>query len=106
MRASDLLGRAVLDSRGRRCGVVMGIRCTLDGPQLGALHALRVGELIVSRRRRGRYLGYQQEDQRGPWLVAALVRRLHRNDMCVPWSDVTEIDEAGIRTRRPFPGQT
>jgi sporulation protein YlmC with PRC-barrel domain len=90
MRASELMGREVVDRDGGRVGTVVDLRCELDGPLLGVLAAPRVHALVVSHRFTGSLLGYDRRSQRGPWLVATLVRRLHRHLAVVPWDLVAD----------------
>jgi sporulation protein YlmC with PRC-barrel domain len=105
MRASDLIGQDVLDSAGRRLGVVTDLRCVQDGPLRGAMQAPRVHALIVSRRRTGSLLGYDRRAQQGPWLIRRVVRLLHRDAVLVPWEAVASTTDdirlhsgdAGIR---------
>ena len=84
MRASDLLGRTVRGPAQDE-GIVIGLLASQDPPS-----ALRVTAVVVSSRHTGAYLGYQQRDQRGPWALAALVRRLHRHTRVVPWAEVRD----------------
>jgi sporulation protein YlmC with PRC-barrel domain len=88
MRASDLLGREVVDRDGRRLGVVTDLRCVLDGPLRGAMCAPRVEALLVSPRQTGSLLGYDRNEQQGPWMLRVLVRLLHRRLRVVPWAAV------------------
>jgi hypothetical protein len=99
MRASDLLGMTVVAANHRVLGRVTGLRCTLDGASGGSVPAPRLRQLVVSPRLAGSSLGYQQEGQRGPWLVGAVVRRLHRNGRLVDWDDVDEVRPHEIRLR-------
>jgi len=94
MKASDLIGRPVVDSTGRRIGVVTDLRCVQDGPLRGAMAAPRVRDVIVSRRRTGSMLGYDRRDQQGPWLIRLLVRWLHRDLLIVPW-EATQLTDGG-----------
>jgi hypothetical protein len=94
MKASDLIGRPVLDSAGRRLGVVTDLRCVQDGPLRGAMAAPRVRSVVVSRRRTGSMLGYDRRGQQGPWLVRLIVRWLHRDLLIVPWESVRLTDGA------------
>jgi sporulation protein YlmC with PRC-barrel domain len=96
MRASDLLGARVETRSGRRLGRVQGLRCTLDGPSEGSVASPRLRALVVTPRRLGGSLGYQQEGQRGPWLIGAVVRRLHRDQSVVDWNDVLEIGDGRV----------
>jgi sporulation protein YlmC with PRC-barrel domain len=105
MRANDLIGQDVLDRDGRRLGLVSDLRCVQDGPLRGAMQAPRIEALLVSRARVGAQLGYDRREQQGPWLIRVVVRRLHRNLLVVPWSDVE--DYAGpvrLKTRPSTPG--
>src|SRR5689334_3849810 len=97
MRASELLGAEVRGPDGRRLGVISGLRCSLDGPSDGPTPAPRVRALVVTGRHVGAALGYQQEGQRGPWLVRRLVRALHRGARLV---DVELVDAIEGRTVR------
>jgi hypothetical protein len=90
MRATELVGLDVLDRAGRRLGVVIDLRCIQDGPPRGAMAALRVDSLLVSRRRAGSLLGYQHRSQQGPWLLRTILCRLHGDTLVVPWSAVRE----------------
>jgi sporulation protein YlmC with PRC-barrel domain len=99
MKASDLIGRPVLDSTGRKVGVVSDLRCIQDGPLRGSMAAPRVHQVLVSGRRTGSMLGYDRRDQQGPWLIRWIVRRLHRKLLILPWESVTLTeDAAGGRT--------
>jgi hypothetical protein len=98
MKASDLLGRPVLDATGRRIGVVTDLRCVQDGPLRGAMAAPRVHEVIISRRRTGSMLGYDRREQQGPWLVRRIVRWLHRDLLILPWESVRVEGDDGPRT--------
>ncbi len=88
MKASDLIGRRVIDADGTDLGVVTDLRCVQDGPVRGSMAAPRLRELIVNRRRVGSLLGYDRRDQQGPWLIRIIVRRLHRELVFIPWDDV------------------
>lgn len=101
MKASDIIGRPVLDSAGRRLGVVTDLRCIQDGPLRGAMAAPRVHQVVVSPRRVGSMLGYDRREQQGPWLIRLVVRWLHRDLVVLPWESIelTEDDDGG-RTLR------
>lgn len=88
MKASDLLGRPVRTTGGHVLGIVTDLRCVLDGPVHGVLCAPRVTALVVSPRHVGSMLGYNRYEQQGPWLVRAVIRRLHQGQRVIPWSDV------------------
>jgi hypothetical protein len=100
MRASELLGARVVTSDGRDLGVVAGLRCTSDGPKRrGTLPAPRLRGLIVAPHGVGAALGYQQEEQRGPWLIRVVMRRLHRHDRVIEWEDVRRVADGTVRLR-------
>jgi hypothetical protein len=97
MRASELLGAEVRTADGGRLGVVTGLSCTSDGPRTGALPAPRVRALVVTGRHVGTALGYQQEGQRGPWLVRVLIRALHRRTRLVDVGLIDRIEDGMVR---------
>jgi hypothetical protein len=91
MRASELIGRRVVDRAGRPVGVVVVLLADQDGPLLGLHATFRVHTLVVGRHRTGSLLGYGPgHPQRGPWLVATAVHLLHRRRHLVPWSAVAD----------------
>ena len=102
MRASDLLGARVEDSGGAGVGTVSDIRMVQDGPVLGTWGAaFRVEGLVVSARNTGSFLGYERGNVHRPWLVATVVKLLHRDAVFVPWEDVSSCDDRVVRVRRP-----
>lgn len=105
MRASDLIGLAVYDDDGQRLGVVTDLRCVQDGPLRGAMQAPRVAEMIVSGRHTGSLLGYDRRNQQGPWLIRAIVQRMHRHAVLVPWESPT-LGEGRITLRPGAAGFT
>jgi sporulation protein YlmC with PRC-barrel domain len=92
MRASDLIGREVVDAGGSHVGYVSDLRCVQDGPVRGTLAAPRVHALLVDRHHVGSRLGYQDRDQHGPWIIAALIRLLHRHSQVIEWDQVQMIE--------------
>jgi hypothetical protein len=99
MRASELLGRPVLDAGGRRLGVVTDLRCVKEAAPDGAWGVLRLDALVVDERQLGSRLGYDRH-QRSPALLRGLLRRLHGHATVVPWSAVASWSSAGIRLSR------
>jgi len=95
MRASDLLGRTIRDTAGRD-RVIIGIRAVQDGSLPGCPSALRVESVVVSSPIAGAYLGYDHARVRGPWALAALIRRLHRHHDVLPW--------VAVQDQLPAPG--
>ena len=100
MRASDIIGRDVVDRDGHKLGVVTDLRCVQDGPVRGALAAPRVTAAIVSAHHTGSLLGYDRRTEQGPWLVRAVVRRLHSGLRVIPWNDLTLSQDGGLRLLR------
>ncbi len=63
----------------------------------GHLPVLRSSGLLVGRNRPGTTFGYDRDAQKGPWLVRAVLRRVHRHTAFVAWSDVDHVDwDAGV----------
>jgi hypothetical protein len=93
MKASDLLGRPVLDATGDRLGYVTDLRCVQDGPLRGVMCAPRIHAILVSRRHVGSLLGYDRREQQGPWLIRVIVRRLHRHLQVIPWTAIERYDQ-------------
>ncbi|WP_426574548.1 PRC-barrel domain-containing protein [Aquihabitans sp. McL0605] len=89
MNLSDLLGADVADADGRPIGRVRDVRLVQDGPLQGTFGAgLRVDGLIVGPTAISSRLGYDRFGVDGPWLVAAIARRLQRRSRYVPWPSV------------------
>src|SRR5689334_24884274 len=99
MRATDLLGAAVLGPSGARLGSVVDVRLLQDGPMLGADQALRIEGLVVGRDRAGAHLGYDRAGVRGPKPVAVLARRGQRHNRFLPWAEVESIAGGDVRAR-------
>lgn len=58
---------------------------------------VQVGALLVGRGRPGSMLGYERSPERGPWLIASVVRWLHRHSRLVEVGDGVEVDwDAGV----------
>lgn len=69
-----------------RAARVLDVRLTPAGG--GA----EVAALVVGRGRPGSLLGYERSRERGPWLVAAVVRHLHRHTRLVSLESDVELD--------------
>jgi len=96
MRASELLGARVVDADGTPVGVVTGLHC-VPGPGRGDRPAPpRLDGLRVSPHGWAAALGYQEEGQRGPWLVRRAVGLLLRGVRVVAWDDVTEVEDGVV----------
>ena len=93
MRLSDLLRARVVAADGSPMGLVNDVRLVQAGPLQGTVAALVVEGLVVDHRHVGSMLGYDRRKERGPWLVRAAVRWLHRRACYVAWDDVADWDE-------------
>ena len=98
MRASDLLGRPVLDATGRRIGLVTDLRCVKEAGPDAAWGVLRLESLVVDERQIGSRLGYDRH-QRSPALLRGVMRRLHGRSTVVPWSRVARWSRDEVRLR-------
>jgi hypothetical protein len=112
MRLSDLLEHDVVDQHGHRWGQVHDVYLVQDGPVVGpAAAAFRLHGLVAGRGAFGTQLGYvgrpgygEDQQTRGPWVIGALVRRLHRGAVYIPWADVVEVRARQITVQRPPEG--
>lgn len=112
MRAGELIGRTVADADGRPVGVCTDLRFWVTHGVPDTAPELRLAAILVSPRHAGSLLGYERGRTRGPRLLAALVRRLHRGMVLIPWADVGEVPddrERAVRLRSgaspmPMPG--
>lgn len=87
MRAGDLLGTPVLDVDGRRRGVAIEIRTRAEGG-IGPEAELVVEGLVLATRR-WRLFGYERRDERGPAVLRAVLRLVHRHTR---YASVDELD--------------
>lgn len=100
---SDLLGARVVGADGSGLGAVLDVTATpleQSGLEVGRL---RVDALTFGPHALGAKLGYTSDPRLGPWLLAALFRRVQRGNRRVPLADVAAIDWA-TRTVRLSPG--
>jgi hypothetical protein len=93
-RIGNLVGRAVVTVDGRRIGVVKDVRLAPTAAIVGVRAELIVEGLVVGNRYTGAMLGYDRQDDQGPWLVRKIVRWLHRDSGYLPWDAVREVDWA------------
>src|SRR4051812_19097395 len=89
MRLSKLIGASVRDSDGGTLGHVVDVR--LRPARRSGEPVLRVESVLVDRGHVGGLLGYDRDDQRGPWLVRTVVRRLHRHLKVIGWDDLSDL---------------
>jgi sporulation protein YlmC with PRC-barrel domain len=90
-RLNELLQMRVHGASGRPLGHVTDVRIVRSGrPEEGA--PLVVTGLVVGRGHPGSFLGYDRSPDQGPWLVARVVRWLHRHSGLVGVAEVAGID--------------
>jgi sporulation protein YlmC with PRC-barrel domain len=100
VRIADLLDAEVRDAGGNRVGRVHDVRLVQDGPPVGAFGAsLRVDGLLVGPTAVGVRLGFERDRLRGPWVLKAVFRAMHRGLHEVDWGDVAAIEERRILLR-------
>ncbi|WP_435769506.1 PRC-barrel domain-containing protein [Nocardioides sp. SYSU DS0651] len=108
MRASELLGRAVVDGRGEELGLVHDVRVAVPDGDLPARHPdapppphevpIVVSLVVGPGTRRCRLAfawGYGQDRTRGPLLFAAVLGGAWRAACEVPVDDVVAWDDGG-----------
>lgn len=97
---SDLLHARAYDADGRDLGLVKDVRLVQDGPlTAGFDHRLRLDGLVVGGRLLGVRLGFMRHEITGPWLIAALFRRLERRCRYYLWDDVESWEPGVVRLR-------
>ncbi|SFB41819.1 hypothetical protein SAMN05216266_110207 [Amycolatopsis marina] len=87
MRVGELLGTPILDADGRRRGVVIEVRTRAEGGT-GGEAALVVDGLVLATHR-WRLFGYERRDERGPAVLRAVLRLVHRHTR---YAGVDEVD--------------
>ena len=96
-RITDLLGATVTGQDGRDIGHVNDVRLAPGQAVRGLQAELVVDGLVISDRHAGSMLGYDRRAEQGPWLVRAVVRRLHRDARYLRWAAVAEVAWADRR---------
>jgi len=92
MRLSELMKLDAVDESGALVGRVHDVRVRQDGPVGAGFDAgLRITGLIVGHSGLAHRLGYRWSSSRGPWLVRAVLQRLHQ-PLFVPWERVRSIE--------------
>lgn len=92
MILSELLGSRVHTPDGSDLGAVVDVRFRHAGREGRRAGDLELVALIVSPRSRSSFYGYERGTVRGPALIAAVIRRLHRGARIVPWECVARVD--------------
>lgn len=93
MRATDLLGADVVEDE-QKLGVVADVRL------VAGENGVEVVALLVGPRKPVRLLGPREAERSGPWIVDRLLRIRDRKILCIPWSDVVQVDRSSIRVHR------
>jgi hypothetical protein len=83
MRASDLIGATAYDTHGRPHGRIADLLTTAGPDGTPYVYAA-----LITPRYRGRLLGYERPDMRGPWIIERLVGLLHRGTREIPWTEI------------------
>jgi sporulation protein YlmC with PRC-barrel domain len=84
LRCADLIGRPVYDRSGGYVGRVAEVVVALDVDGRWAL-----AEVVVTPRIWGRLLGYERDEETGPWPLTVLARWLIRRHLVrLPWAEV------------------
>ena len=124
MILGDLLDARVLDPDGEQLGYVVDVRLELelreqrdkaDDDRASREHSepderplaqqtrrrdavgnARVVGLLVSPRTGSSFLGYEREQMRSPWMIAAIVRARHRGTFLVAWQQVAAVEDGRI----------
>jgi hypothetical protein len=73
-------------------GVVKDVRIAPTVAVTGHRAEMIVVGLIVGNRHTGAFLGYDRQEEQGPWLVRTIVQRLHKDSGYLPWDQVSEVD--------------
>ena len=97
MRLSDLLQSRVVDADGVAVGQVKDVLVTQEGPQVGGHDALLAVDGLVVGGYHATRLGFERGGAQGPWLIAALFRRLERKARFVPWDAVASCEGSTLR---------
>lgn len=91
MRASELLGRPVVDPDGVEIGQIWDIRCGESRSAIRSTSSLSIASLVVGPNSFGRRLGYTYGDVHGPWLLTRLLGWLGRHDRIVPLNRIADL---------------
>lgn len=97
MLLSELLGCRVLAPRTGEIGRVVDVRFRRSARRGGKEGELELVALIVSPHSRQSFYGYERGRVKGPAVVAAIIRRLHRGSRIVPWECIQSVSEGEVR---------
>ncbi len=91
MRAGDLIGQTAYRPDGTALGRIADLVVKPDGPH----RRPRVVAAVVTPRHRGRMFGFDRSEVRGPALLRAIARFLHRGTTVVPWAELNTRPPSG-----------
>ncbi|HET6698121.1 MAG TPA: hypothetical protein VFG88_03445 [Nocardioidaceae bacterium] len=96
-RLSHLLGMRIRFADGRDGDQVIDVRLSSTDRPAGHLAQLGTVGLLVGKSRPGTLFGYDRDPRMGPWLIRAILRRVHRHTGYLEWADVETVDwDAGV----------
>jgi PRC-barrel domain protein len=95
MRATELIGCGVYDSRGERLGHVHDLRFEADG-EPGPAWRCRLTGIACGRTSIGHRLGYGGGDMAGPWPISVLFRWHTSRRLEIDWTDVERFERPKI----------
>ena len=100
MRLAELLSAEAFTSGGESLGQVHDVRARLDehgreGPSL-TVEGVIVGLGAVQAR-----LGYAHGEVAGPWIITAVLRRLGRHALYIPWMRVVSFEAGRLIVEDP-----
>lgn len=92
LRATELIGCAVLDADGELIGHVHDLRFETTSSEHTGWRSRLTGIACGKRAPLGHRLGYGTADMAGPWPLSVIFRRLRQRSIEIDWADVTRID--------------
>jgi hypothetical protein len=92
MRATDLIGCAVLDTDGQLIGHVHDLRFETTGSNETGWRCRLTGFACGKRAPLGHRLGYGTGDMAGPWPLSVVFGRIRQRSIEIDWADVTRFD--------------
>jgi hypothetical protein len=97
MNISDILDRPVVDDSGRALGRIHDVRLVQRRTADGHVE-LRVTGVVFGRGSWGVRLGYGSAEERGPWLLRAILGRMAMRARYAPWESIRVGDDAVVVT--------
>lgn len=100
IRATHLLGCAVLDVDGEFIGRVHDLRFSASGGRDAGWRCRLTGIACGTRAPLGHRLGYGTGDMAGPWPLSVVFRRRRQRWIEIDWSDVTSVQRPHLHVSR------